>query len=93
MKAHCFTLLLVLSLPAFSQQSSFSYENDFSNVSDTLLQIGEEKYNIWEVGLPGKVFCSGDGYTEPPSIMTGKTSPYSFNNQSSFEIWIGIHLL
>lgn len=90
MKAYLLSLFLILSSSVFSQQNSFDYENDFSDDSDTLLQIGEEEYNIWEVGIPEKVFFFGDGHTEPPSIMTGKTSPYSSNNQSSFEIWIGL---
>lgn len=82
------SLIVILSLSKLVySQDYFDYRNSFDNLpNDTLLVIGNETNNIWQIGNPQKPFFYGDDYRNPPGIMTDKLNNYPINNYSSFEI-------
>jgi hypothetical protein len=100
---HLALLFLLLLISTISSAQEFFYENNFDGSNtDSLLRMGEEENNIWQIGASSKTVFSGIDSAEylivggvaydiivPPSIMTDTANNYPTNNVSSFEIEFG----
>ena len=102
---HLPIIFFFLFITQINSAQAFRYSNNFDGTNtDSLLRLGEEENNIWQIGVSSKNIFSGVdsaeypyvpgyetgyGVLDPPSIMTDTTNSYTTNNISSFEIEYG----
>jgi len=83
MKSLIISAIFLIILINLYSQDNWNYQNTFESYSnDSSLTIGADSNNIWQIGIPCKIFFNS-AYSEPLAILTDTINLTAYPQQAS----------